>query len=170
MPVTLLPRHNHIAVDPGKLSGVAILGNDGRFRSFEFTWPDVNRILEKFALECAKAGQMLKITGERYDHVGQSGSQEDLSRSLKILGVWENEAARYGFPYEEHGRSDTKAFMNNGGLKKLGWKMRGGEGHADDAARVLALDLSIYDKDYWTGLVLGSGLLGEERHDGNGRA
>lgn len=155
-------RASYIAVDPGKMSGVAFFDPWGRFTSAELPWPDVVRYLERTLLSHHRGGFQVRVSGERFDLLGTRGRQDEASWSLRILGCWQNEADRYGYEYRERGRAECKRLATNALLKALGWYLVGGEGHANDAARVLAKDLSLTDTVYWDKLVLGSGYLREE--------
>lgn len=125
-----------VAVDPGKMSGVALfrMWNDDQepvlLESHEFLREDLESWLEETLLR-SWAGESIEVVAERYV-IGKV----DSPWSLKYLGVLSYLSRKGG-----HGEptiqtpAEAKSFAPNDILKALDYWHKGGAGHALDAIR-----------------------------------
>lgn len=124
-----------IAVDPGKMTGVAL---------FEFFEDGVPELLESHEflrdeLEAWLETKLLKnYTGDDIEVVAERFKIGDIDApwSLQELGVLSflSRKGGWGEPTLQT-PADAKAFVSNEKIKKLGYWHKGGAGHALDAVR-----------------------------------
>jgi hypothetical protein len=131
----------YLAIDPGLTTGVAWFDDDdpfgfesreiaGRYDLYDFVAPLVDR--------CPKLTVIIERWDVRKDTFGKS-AQED---ARYIIGYVDGIVHRTeGVTYVEQRPAEAKSFASNAKLKQLDW-FRGGEGHADDAARHLLVYLA----------------------------
>jgi hypothetical protein len=156
-------KHTVVGVDPGETTGVFVLSDEGEVTSYELMFLEAVNVVETIARERALERRKVLIAVERFwisDRTLKAGLETYWS--IEITGCMRWVAMRYAFPFKRYSQADTMAFLHNDGLRKLGWWYRGGDGHANDAARVAGLALAATDPPRWKHLVLTSGLLREE--------
>lgn len=125
----------YLAIDPGYSSGWALFNTlDGTFASGEI---EGRGLLYRFIENVMDEGQPVHLIGERFD-IGED--TEEMTRQLDalyILGGLDYLAAKTGITLVIQNRSSAKVFGKDDKLQALGWWFRGGDGHANDAARHL---------------------------------
>lgn len=124
-----------VAVDPGKMTGVARFrvhdGSDPELlESHEFLREDLEKWLELVLLH-STAGEPVKVVAERYVM-----GDKDSPWSLRYLGVlsYLSRKGGWGEPAIQTPAA-AKSFAPNELLKSLGYWHKGGAGHANDAIR-----------------------------------
>lgn len=137
-------QHNRVlAVDPGKLTGWAILEEGGQFWSGEDPHHD-------FLLRTEKAlydGVFDMVVAERFNVTAATLKKSRGEMwSLRQLGCLEYWCKKLAIPYDEQLPSDAMGFASNDRLKELGWYRPGHGGHANDAARHLLLYAARYHR------------------------
>lgn len=135
-----------IAFDPGGKTGVAVwdsvaglenvaLHELGPLESVDFLWDRAVELKELGLLHC------LRVYSESFTITAQTGKLSQAPWSLECIGAYRWICKRSGIPFELQKPGDAKRFCDNDKLKALGLRLRGSEGHAEDAARHLVLAL-----------------------------
>ena len=131
-----------IGVDPGKTTGVFILGMIG-WTAWAYEYRDeLGDELERFLAEWR--GQVAGIWCEKFT-IGpgtlRTGT-EDAYWSIEATGVVKHLGRRYGVPVDNRQKpADAKKLFPDPVLKRFGWHSPG-RGHANDAARQVGLGLA----------------------------
>ena len=131
-----------LAIDPGLTTGLAYYDEDnGSFMSSTEVYGR-HELYEYLTQQWLFRGASdIEVVIERWDvrkNTHQLSNQEDVRY---IIGWVEGQCHMLGIPYVEQRPAEAKMFSTNDKLQKLGW-YRGGEGHADDAARHLLVYLA----------------------------
>lgn len=135
-----------IAVDPGKITGVAIWlqGAVEPFQSMELGVDAFFDFIHTFVHEQVSAGKDVRIVAESFIITINTAKNTQSGWSLEHIGVLKFLAHRYKLrPVTLQAPNVGKTFGTNGKLKLLGWQRKGTidgvryAGHADDAARHL---------------------------------
>lgn len=132
-----------IAVDPGKVTGIATL-SDEIFTSWqEQTWYAVDRIWH--ILEHSTSG-VDAIVCESYTITAATlRKTRGENWSLESIGALRWMARRKGVEFTLQAPADAMGFADDKKLKKLGWYQPTPGGHATDAARHLLLYIARND-------------------------
>ena len=124
-----------IAIDPGHTSGWALFDTaDGTFASGEV---EGRRLLYRFIEGIIEDGRPAHLVVEQFDIGEETTENTRQLDAVFILGALEYVAAKLGLGFTVQQRAAAKTFSHDAKLKALGWWFRGGEGHANDAARHL---------------------------------
>jgi hypothetical protein len=156
-----------IAVDPGKVSGIAVWSS-GTFNSFqEQTWYAVDRIwntLENATKMRTNARDVLipltePITAIVCESYVITASTLRKTRgenwSLESIGALRWMSNRHGVEFVLQTPADAKRFADDRKLKTAGWHNPTPGGHANDAARHLLTYLARTEPELFRTLVLG---------------
>jgi hypothetical protein len=133
----------YIAVDPGKMCGLAACFDDGSY-AFSMDAPPyetVNWVVEKIATNFAK------IIVERYMITPATIKMTREYDALETIGALRYVARRKGIKIELQSRGD-RLRVTNAQLKRLGWYTQTSGGHANDAARHLWLGFMRSNPDH----------------------
>lgn len=155
---------NIIALDPGKLTGIALLNQKGEFAAKELHFTEVVDAVAETVQLCRITHVPIWVSAER-EVISVKMAREsrgDTNWPFEVIGCARYLCYKARVNFVLYSASDAKHFAPNDTLKKLGWYTRGGEGHANDAARILAVTLAAADKGYWESLVLRYKLLEDE--------
>jgi hypothetical protein len=130
-----------VAVDPGKITGLATWANNELVSWQEPTWYAVDRIwntlehLEVSVIVCESytitASTLRKTRGENW--------------SLESIGAIRWMSNRHGVEFVLQAPADAMRFMTDDKLRMLGWYRASIGGHANDAARHLGLYIANED-------------------------
>lgn len=128
----------YVAVDPGKVSGVATLIN-GICRGYEIPARDTGYTVQ--SLMRGSREDEWEVAIERYTITpGPKTSQGD---ALKVMGAMEFMCDARGVPFFYYTPGIGKSMCPNTLLKKLGWWQPTRDGHANDAKRVLLAHIAV---------------------------
>lgn len=138
----------YIAVDPGKVSGVAIY-EEGVCTGYEipaaFTAQFVEeRMRTRWDLPWETACERYTITP------GPKTSQDD---ALKVMGALEYVCQVRAIPFVYYTPGIGKSKCDNALLRKLGWWQPTKDGHANDAKRIMIAHLSVRVPEVYARLV-----------------
>lgn len=132
-----------LAVDPGKLSGVALFSYTAG-QEPELVWSDevdqkqyAPKLREAFQL-ASYAQITLDVACERFVINAQTVRNSQSPYSIEQIGILKQVLMDHGREPDDfsfQAPSDAKNLFGNDKLKKLGYWHRGGEGHALDAMR-----------------------------------
>jgi hypothetical protein len=131
-----------LAVDPGKMTGVAFFSWTGNpeedpvlVYSGEVDEDQYAESIEEFLLKIPEYSE-LKIVCERFTINLQTAKKSQAPFSLEQIGVLKYLAKKSGVSeIIFQSPADAKSMFDNSKLKKLEFWHRGGEGHALDAIR-----------------------------------
>lgn len=140
-----MPCTHIIAIDPGKANGWATF--ELSTRSFKSGEGDFDQTCALLRWAVREVGGPLQVLCERFTITPETHKNTPAPWSLEMQGVARYFASMTDCDYILADRSTTKNFAFNGRLKALGW-FKGGEGHADDAARVLLHHL-VTRRNWW---------------------
>lgn len=126
-----------LAVDPGKMTGVAYLDRETNdFKSYELDFDATCAFAEKMSVAL---GTDLLIVSESFIITVQTAKNTQAPWSLELIGVLRFLSRR--FTEQDivlQSPSTAKRFSSDERLKQMGWHVPG-KGHANDAARHLLL-------------------------------
>lgn len=132
-----------VSVDPGKRTGVALLGPDGRVWGTEAEWFGAMRyvetVLDRF-LELGEADVL--VVCERFTINEGTHKKAPDHHALEGIGVCRYEARRRDLVFELQMPVEAKRFATNSRLKAQGWYKSTPGGHVNDALRHLYLKLA----------------------------
>lgn len=132
-----------IAVDPGKVTGIATWAG-GEFNSWqEPTWFAVDRIWAK--LERLPDNAVVEIVCESYTITASTLRKTRQNYSLESIGALRWMSNTHGVEFVLQAPADAMGFMTDDKLRMLGWYRPSIGGHANDAARHLGLRLARED-------------------------
>lgn len=130
------PGHPIIAIDPGLMTGVAVLRPDGTVQAGEDTWQRASEIIET----CIKTWHPLVVC-ESFVITEQTAKHTAAPWSLEGIGVARYLAAREGVEFALQLPVEAKKFSTNARLKAQGWYITTPGGHTNDGLRHLYLNL-----------------------------
>lgn len=131
------PRPLVLAVDPGLVSGLAVIEREGpRLRySAELKWWDLQDTVNAFLHEAGP--QQVNVVAERFIITKKTAENSQAPWSLEVIGMLKTWSRMYQQgAVELYGAGDCKEMFPNDVLRRLGMWHKGGEGHARDAIRV----------------------------------
>lgn len=146
-----------LAVDPGLLSGVALVGISERTGELVSLYDDELPFPE-IVLTCRELLQAVPVAGlvvERFTITPQTGKNSQAGWSLEIIGCLKMLSYDTAVLLTQQSPASAKSFATNDKLKRLGLWHVGGEGHANDALRHAVV---AHVKRAWTS----QSLLGED--------
>lgn len=138
-------------VDPGKLNGFAWYNlRYDEMKLFEF---DGSMCIKRIESITKLAGKCVSIGVERFIITTETPKKsQDGIASIEMMGMIRravspeySDAGVYEFD-DKQSSSDAKTFCTDRILNALGWRLKGGEGHAEDAARHI---LYYLNKHHW---------------------
>lgn len=143
-----------LAVDPGKMSGIAVLtfdnGEPELIYSGEHEFDTYHQPIIDAINGAKSVGVTLEVVCERFVINAQTAKNSQAPYSLEQIGILKYLLAANGIDPESikmQSPSDAKRMFDNPALKKLDYWHRGGAGHALDAIRHGLLYLA---KNGWT--------------------
>lgn len=122
---------NIIAVDPGKIAGIAVICANGGFASLELP---AEKALE-FVWRLAHLWVFVDIISERYTVTQKTMTPQ--TDALEMNGALRFIARSVDRPFTLQGRSEVKKAMSDQVLRDVDWFVRTKDDHANDAARHL---------------------------------
>lgn len=122
---------NIIAVDPGKVAGIAVVCASGGFVSFELP---ASEALE-FVWRLTNLWVFVDLVSERYTMTKKTMTPQ--TDALEMNGALRFIANRLERSFTLQGRSEVKKAMSDVVLRDVDWFVRTKDGHANDAARHL---------------------------------
>ncbi len=124
---------DYIAIDPGKVTGIA-----AREEGVEFSSSEIPTRAQVYAWLSSLPPVSVPTTFiiERYDITGQTHKLSAQKDALYLIGATEMTAQRIGARFYLSPRS-AKAFATDAKLRHLGWYKPSKGGHQNDAARHL---------------------------------
>lgn len=122
---------NLIAVDPGKIAGVAVICASGGFASLELPAKQALELVWRLA----NLWVFVDIITERYTMTQKTMTPQ--TDALEMNGALRFIANRMDRPFTQQGRSEVKKAMSDQVLRDVDWFVRTKDGHANDAARHL---------------------------------
>lgn len=132
-----------LAVDPGKMTGWALMQPDGTVTFGQDPFGDFLVRMDRWGEKLARAGILGEFVVERFTIMKSTAekSRTDVNWSIETIGV-----ARLHYFKNRHrltlqGASDGKRFGTDTKLKAMGWWTAGAD-HAQDAGRHLCLYLA----------------------------
>lgn len=127
-----------IAIDPGLVSGVAVLADphgEAIFSSFETEGGRFGMAQSYEAVTSIFRPELLVVEDFIISNAtARKSAQPD---PYRLVGWLEIEAHRHGIPFKLQTASTAKGFATNEKLRHLGWYRSSKGGHANDAARHL---------------------------------
>jgi hypothetical protein len=143
-----------LAVDPGKMSGVAAFkfsgGEPELLYSGEYAMPEYHVPILRAITDARVLGITLEVVCERFTINAQTVKNSQAPYSLEQIGILKYLMLSNGIDHSLlvlQSPADAKRMFPNEALKKLDYWHRGGEGHALDAIRHGLLRLA---KTGWT--------------------
>lgn len=133
-----------IAIDPGKMTGVCILGmtydqEPMMLASNEYECHELAPFLRKeFEERLPNESVRLEIVCERFTINAQTAKNSQAPWSLEQIGILKQTMRDFGIDETSiiwQQPADAMNMFNNDKLKRLGYWHRGGAGHANDAIR-----------------------------------
>ena len=124
-----------IAVDPGKVTGWAVLGIEGLYTGGEGSLHDILASIETLLIE----GDKPIIVCEDFIFTTATAKKSRQTWSTEGIGVLRYLAARYQVSFIIQGPAAAKRFAIDDKLKAMGWYHPTPGGHRNDAARHLLL-------------------------------
>lgn len=133
-----------IAVDPGKITGVCVLGmpvdmEPIMLASNEYEVGELAPFLrQQFSDRVETYSVKMEIVCERFTINAQTVRNSQAPWSLEQIGILKQTMRDYAIPEESivwQAPADAMNMFNNEKLKRLGYWHRGGAGHANDAIR-----------------------------------
>lgn len=135
-----------IAIDPGKLTGVAWLRQEGKKiyldNSYEADADELIPLLRPYLADwkpTEEGQQPLRVVMERFTiNAGTTQKSQEASWALRTIGAVEQALRDVDYPLPAiawQKPAEAKTAFTNDKLKSLGLWHRGGEGHALDAIR-----------------------------------
>lgn len=121
-----------VAVDPGKVSGVAVADLPSLRAPAGAELPGLYSTVSWVENEQPEA-----VVCESF--IPRPGAKSWQPDALETIGALRYLALLHGWEFELQSPADAKKFSTNEKLKKLHWYVPGGEGHANDARRHLLL-------------------------------
>jgi len=134
-----------IALDPGKVTGVAMLRPPSRdAASWEWSWQDavcfVEECLSKSRAAFVKEGYLYPDVELVYESfTPRPGAYTWQPEALHCIGAVEYLAHKTGMKVTRQSPAQAKSFSTNTKLKMIGWYSPTSGGHANDALRHLLL-------------------------------
>jgi len=133
-----------LAIDPGRANGVCLVQRDGlvRLHSDELDWIEMTRYV---ANTCLELGTQLDVVVETFRISIQTAKNGvGANETIEAIGMVRLLTLQYGvsdgtLPLQTPG--DAQDFSDSKKIRELGWWYRGGGGHANMAARHVALRL-----------------------------
>lgn len=142
-----MPNHYLLAVDPGKVTGFALLNisemtneiSPRIISTYELSVPGFQHAFDSFLRNyCVDP---IEVVIEEYKITAATAKLTEAPWSLKNIGVVEFLCRERGLPLTEQPPSRAKNFVPNDRLQALGLWHKGGAGHANDALRHAVLYL-----------------------------
>jgi hypothetical protein len=134
---------NIIAIDPGKVTGVAVVCASGGFASLELPADDALDLVWKLA----NIWVFVDIVSERYTVTQRTMTPQ--TDALEMNGALRFIARRIERPFKLQGRSEVKKAISDAVLRDVEWFVRTKDGHANDAARQLGFHVLQSDPVEW---------------------
>ncbi len=132
--------HGYVfAVDPGLVTGISLVGVDGR-EAIQLAVLQVAHRDFGFLAELVIPTFRPHVVVEDFIITASTAAKTQAPWSLKQLGTAEYLAGKYGCPFVTQPPSAAKAFVTNDMLKRIGWYARG-QDHGRDAQRHAVLYL-----------------------------
>jgi hypothetical protein len=134
-----------LSLDPGLCTGWAAWQEDSPES------PDLREVCDPMELVDAVDSWLRDLRDGGYDRLVvaeefrvnlQTAKKTFVPWSLELTGAVRWLCHRHGVPFAQQTPGEAKGFCDNERLRALGLWHRGGEGHANDAARHLALFLA----------------------------
>lgn len=132
------PDVNVLALDPGKMSGIAFYSGSGTIQAYEANFYKAAKALEWLIPMCEL------VTVERFTIGVNTGKMRDNNWSLELIGVARWYCLKHDVNLLFQGPAEAKQFMSNDKLKALGLHKATVGGHQNDAVRHLILALLGY--------------------------
>lgn len=134
---------DYIAIDPGKVTGIAV-----REEGVEFASSEIPTRAQVYAwlFSLPPVGVPTTLIVERYDITAQTHKLSAQKDALYLIGAVEMTAQRIGARFYLSPRS-AKAFATDAKLRHLGWYKPSPGGHQNDAARHLLTYLAQEERD-----------------------
>lgn len=141
-----------LAVDPGKLSGIALVECDPvRVAwSHELDWFDT---IDKVNATLAAQPQGLTLVAEGFLITAATAKKTAAPWSLEALGAMRWLCYKYDVEFVMYTSGEAKEFSDNNRLRHVGLWHRGGAGHANDALRHAVLHLAKTQPSFLRSLV-----------------
>jgi hypothetical protein len=127
-----------IAIDPGKISGIAVYDGSSQFRTYEHDVQSTIRFVDNVWHQLHGD---IEVVTEKFT-ISERTLKTALSLdALDINGWLVIESQRRDFPLKIQTPAQAKSFSTDDKLKALGWFNPSLDGHANDAARHLMVYL-----------------------------
>jgi hypothetical protein len=136
--------NNYLAIDPGKMTGVAryeVLNGETYFESFEL---ESRYQVGKYVDD--RAGTLDVVIVERFDISERTAKLSAQYDALYIIGALDYICHERDIPFLLSGR-DAKGFSSDNKLRTVGWYRPTPGGHANDASRHLLRYLAVAARD-----------------------
>lgn len=137
-----------LGVDPGVLSGVALISRDGPkvLYSTETEWFETGQIVDSLLYHYG--GENISVAVERYTITMETARKSPQPASLHVTGIcmWLAQLRGSG-AIKQYSPGDCKAMFPNDQLRRLDCWHKSGAGHARDAIRVGLFHLI---RTHWT--------------------
>ena len=124
-----------VAIDPGKVTGWAVLSEDGKYTGGEAVLHEVMASIETLLVE----GRRPIIVCEDFIFTTATAKKSRQTWSTEGIGVLRYLAARYQVSFVIQSPNSAKKFAIDEKLKAMGWYHPTTGGHRNDAARHLLL-------------------------------
>lgn len=134
-----------LAIDPGKMSGVAFWGG---FEALQVPEPKSWEIPAMESVQhcdylMSKFTEVLVVCESFIPRPGAGTWQPD---ALEVIGALRYLSFKYHYDFELQSPADAKRFSTDAKLKKLGWYTSTPDGHANDSLRHLLLGAVRHNK------------------------
>lgn len=120
-----------IAIDPGKVAGIAVVSAAGGFVSFELPAKKALTFVYEFMGVLGET----ELVSERYTVTQRTMTPQ--TDALEMNGALRFIAQLRGEQFVLQGRSEVKKAISDSVLRDIDWFVRTKDGHANDAARQL---------------------------------
>lgn len=158
-----------MGIDPGKTTGIVTYYR-GAMTADEVHYLQAYNMMVAWSDWMAERNASFVIAIESANtnsNRGGRGALASLGWEIKQIGVAEYAAHKWGHTFLEISKSNAAHGATNEILDALGWRFKG-EGHADDAYRIMIQAMKACDLDFWKRLVIDKELL-KDREERSGQ-
>lgn len=126
-----------LAIDPGLLTGMLLADIKDPMNPFPvwFKEAPVEEFYQTIDQTIPSLAGNLEVVLENYIITARTAKLAQAPWSLRGYGAVQFLCMKYGVPFTHQSPSDAKTFVDNQKLHTVGFWYKGGEGHANDAAR-----------------------------------
>lgn len=139
-----------LAVDPGNVSGVAVLrldDLDDAPLTYELDKQQTYSFIHSLRYGTMQdRSERMEMVAERFVISQRTIRSERQDDALNILGYLDSLHHLYGIPLHLQSPAQAKKFVSDDRLRRLGWYRRTKDGHANDAQRHLLTYLASHHR------------------------